>query len=116
MDANGSTETISQSLRSKVAVVSGSSSGIGAAIAHELSSRGAHVVVNYPFPSLKAQADVVVDGLPTAGIVSLSSPFISSSPVALLSCPLKFVSSKKPCLSPLHSSMFGEVDGRATHI
>ncbi|KAI9734268.1 MAG: hypothetical protein M1834_002372 [Cirrosporium novae-zelandiae] len=49
-----------QSLRGKVAIVSGSSSGIGAAVARELSLRGANVVVNYPFVKDKEQADRVL--------------------------------------------------------
>lgn len=35
----------------KVAIVAGSNTGIGAAIAQELSSRGASMVVNYPYCS-----------------------------------------------------------------
>lgn len=56
------------SLRDKVAIVSGSSSGIGAAIVRELSSRGANTVVNYPFPSLRAEADTLVASLPSPAI------------------------------------------------
>ncbi|KAJ5387568.1 hypothetical protein N7509_010109 [Penicillium cosmopolitanum] len=52
-----------QTLAGKVAIVSGSSSGIGAAIVRELSSRGAHTVVNYPFPDLQAEADEVISSL-----------------------------------------------------
>jgi 3-oxoacyl-[acyl-carrier protein] reductase len=36
-------------LTGKVAIVTGSSAGIGAAIAKELSDRGATIVINYPF-------------------------------------------------------------------
>lgn len=57
---------LDQTLAGKVAVVSGSNTGIGAAIALELSSRGASVVVNYPFPSLKAAAEETLSKLPTA--------------------------------------------------
>lgn len=52
-----------QTLAGKVAVVSGSSSGIGKAIAIELASRGANVVINYPFSNLKGEADRVIAGL-----------------------------------------------------
>ncbi|KAK4539203.1 hypothetical protein LTR36_001161, partial [Oleoguttula mirabilis] len=57
-----------KTLEGKVAVVSGSSSGIGAAIARELSARGAHVTVNYPFEHLKEEAASVVSTLATAGL------------------------------------------------
>lgn len=55
-----------QTLTGKVAIVTGSNTGIGAAIAQELSSRGANVVVNYPFPDLAAEAHGIVASLPTA--------------------------------------------------
>ncbi|KIX03993.1 uncharacterized protein Z518_07546 [Rhinocladiella mackenziei CBS 650.93] len=51
---------IAPSLAGKVAVVSGSSSGIGTAIARALSGRGANVVINYSF---KENADQVLRGL-----------------------------------------------------
>ncbi|ROV87465.1 hypothetical protein VSDG_09801 [Cytospora chrysosperma] len=55
-----------QTLAGKVAIVTGSNTGIGAAIAQELSSRGASIVVNYPFPGLAGEAQDVVASLPTA--------------------------------------------------
>ncbi|KAF4556634.1 Cytochrome P450-like protein 92 [Elsinoe fawcettii] len=57
-----------QSLHGKVAVISGSSSGIGKAIAVELASRGASTVINYPSQELKSEADTVMDGLAVPGI------------------------------------------------
>ena len=54
-----------QTLAGKVAIISGSSSGIGAAIVRELSSRGANTVVNYPFPNLQAEAENVISSLPS---------------------------------------------------
>lgn len=48
-----------QTLAGKVAIVSGSSTGIGKAICVELASRGADVVVNYPFPNLKDDGEAV---------------------------------------------------------
>lgn len=55
-----------QTLAGKVAIVTGANTGIGAAIAHELSSRGASIVLNYPFASLTSEAEATLASLPTA--------------------------------------------------
>jgi NAD(P)-dependent dehydrogenase (short-subunit alcohol dehydrogenase family) len=56
-------------LSGKVAIVSGSSQGIGAATVQELSARGATVVVNYPSPAWIAGAQKVHSSLPSPGIL-----------------------------------------------
>jgi len=57
--------THSKKLAGKVAVVTGASKGIGAAIAKELGAEGAAVVVNYA--SSKAGADKVIAGITSSG-------------------------------------------------
>ena len=73
-----------KSLHGKVAVISGSCSGIGAAISKELSSRGASVVINYPFPDLKSQGDKIVSSLPTPGIAVEADISTTTGPAALI--------------------------------
>jgi NAD(P)-dependent dehydrogenase (short-subunit alcohol dehydrogenase family) len=60
--------TTTHSLSGKVAIVSGSCSGIGAAIVRELSSRGANTVVNYPLPELQSEAEKVIASLPAPSV------------------------------------------------
>jgi NAD(P)-dependent dehydrogenase (short-subunit alcohol dehydrogenase family) len=48
------------SLKNQVAIITGSSSGIGAGIAKSMSKSGATVVINYPFEGAKPMADDVL--------------------------------------------------------
>jgi hypothetical protein len=63
--ADLSTAGVPQTLLGKTALISGSSTGIGAAIALELSDRGANIVLNYPWPDLEAQCRLVGDKFKT---------------------------------------------------
>ncbi|KAJ5720483.1 uncharacterized protein N7483_008417 [Penicillium malachiteum] len=78
----------SQTLAGKVAIVTGSSSGIGAAIVRELSSRGANTVVNYPFDKFKEEADAVVSSLQTPSIAVEADMSQISSPQKLVDAAL----------------------------
>ena len=72
------------SLQGKVAIVSGSSSGIGKAIAIELSSRGASVAINYPFAQLVEEAQAVVNTLPGPGIAVCADIGTLTGPATLV--------------------------------
>ncbi|KAH6970555.1 short chain type dehydrogenase [Ilyonectria sp. MPI-CAGE-AT-0026] len=61
--SGGTADLKGRSLLNKVAVITGSSAGIGAAIAIELGSRGAKVVLNYPHPTLKGEAEKVTESI-----------------------------------------------------
>ncbi len=54
-------------LQDQVAIITGSSSGIGAGCAAEFGRQGAQVVVNYPVASSKEMADEVVKGITSDG-------------------------------------------------
>ncbi|KAH7022108.1 hypothetical protein EDB80DRAFT_694050 [Ilyonectria destructans] len=75
---------VSQTLAGKVAIVSGSNSGIGLAIAKELASRGADTVINYPFPSLAAETDVAASNMPTKCIAVCADMSTVDGPKALV--------------------------------
>jgi NAD(P)-dependent dehydrogenase (short-subunit alcohol dehydrogenase family) len=78
----------SPTLSGKVAIVTGSCSGIGAAIICELSSRGANTVVNYPFDKLKHEADAVVSSCPYPSIAVKADMSQISSPQKLVDAAL----------------------------
>lgn len=78
-----------QSLSGKVAIISGSSSGIGKAIAIELASRGASVVINYPFPNLEAEAQAVLEVLATPGLAVCADLGKAEAPQSLVDAAVK---------------------------
>lgn len=54
-------------LKNQIAIVTGSSSGIGKAIAECMAAEGAKVVINYPFEKTKTEAEAVLNGIVQAG-------------------------------------------------
>ncbi len=55
------------SLKDQVALVTGSSSGIGAGIAKSMAESGATVVINYPYEGAKSQAEAVLKEITHSG-------------------------------------------------
>ncbi|KAL5594895.1 hypothetical protein FOVSG1_008584 [Fusarium oxysporum f. sp. vasinfectum] len=76
-------------LAGKVAIVSGSDSGIGFAIAHELASRGAHVAINYPFSSLADSANNKAASLPTRCIAVCADMGTTQGPKRLVEATIR---------------------------
>jgi NAD(P)-dependent dehydrogenase (short-subunit alcohol dehydrogenase family) len=72
------------SLQGKVAVISASDSGIGAQIARELSSFGAHIVINYPFPSVADRAHQLASTLGTPSIAVEADLSTTTGPQTLI--------------------------------
>jgi NAD(P)-dependent dehydrogenase (short-subunit alcohol dehydrogenase family) len=84
MDSTVLSPAVSQTLAGKVAVVSGSNSGIGLAIAKELAARGASTVINYPFASLAAESDQAASNMPSKGIAVLADMSTVEGPKTLV--------------------------------
>ena len=72
------------SLQGKVAIVSASDSGIGAQIARELSTFGANVVINYPYPDVSSRAQSVLSTLKTPGIAVEADLSTTTGPQKLI--------------------------------
>ena len=73
-----------QTLLNRVALISGSSSGIGLAIAKELSSRGALIILNYPFPALEYSTIATANALPTRAIAICADMSTATGPANLV--------------------------------
>ncbi|OAP55838.1 hypothetical protein AYL99_09990 [Fonsecaea erecta] len=76
-----------QTLDGKLAIVSGSSKGIGAAIAIELASRGALVVINYPYTSLEPEAETTLEKIRATSGNHVSECFAIQSDLSTLDGP-----------------------------
>ncbi|KAJ9144475.1 3-oxoacyl-(Acyl-carrier protein) reductase [Pleurostoma richardsiae] len=68
----------------RTAVISGSSKGIGAGIALELSNRGANIVLNYPNPSTEAECHAVGCQLVTPWIAVCADLTSDDGPAELI--------------------------------
>ncbi|KEF63721.1 uncharacterized protein A1O9_01699 [Exophiala aquamarina CBS 119918] len=78
-----------KTLIGRAAVISGSSAGIGAAIARELSARGASIVLNYPFPELEAECKAVGQTLQTAWVAVCADLSTIEGPQILVDAAVK---------------------------
>jgi len=63
---------MAEQLDGQIAIITGSSSGIGAGCAKEMAKAGATVVVNYPVPGAKEMAETVVADITANGGVAIS--------------------------------------------
>ena len=78
-----------KTLLGRAAIISGSSAGIGAAIARELSARGANIVLNYPFPELEAECKAVGQTLQTSWIAVCADLSTLEGPELLVDAAVK---------------------------
>lgn len=79
----------SQTLLGKTAIISGSSSGIGLAIAHELSSCGCNIVLNYPFSSLQLLTEAAARSFPRKAIAVHADISTLTGPQTLIDAAVK---------------------------
>ncbi|POR32090.1 Putative oxidoreductase [Tolypocladium paradoxum] len=89
MHVTASPSSTPQTLSGRIAIVSGSSSGIGLAIAKELASRGANVVINYPSDNLAAEAAAAAATLPTPSTAVCADLSTIDGPKALVAAAVK---------------------------
>ncbi|KAM5369654.1 hypothetical protein ACJZ2D_008913 [Fusarium nematophilum] len=73
-----------ETMAGRTALISGSSRGIGAGIAVELASRGANIVLNYPFPSLREECEAVGKTLGTDWIAVCADLASDDGPAELV--------------------------------
>ncbi|KAB8228843.1 hypothetical protein BDV23DRAFT_167448 [Aspergillus alliaceus] len=73
-----------QSLKDKVAVISGSHGGLGAQIARELSESGAKIVLNYPSSTRRDRANTVLNSLHTPAIAVEADISTTTGPQILI--------------------------------
>src|SRR5579863_8897828 len=59
-------------LQGQIAIVTGSSSGIGAGVAKSLASAGATIIINHPVAATKTAADAVLAEITAAGGTGIS--------------------------------------------
>lgn len=72
------------SLNNQVALITGSSSGIGAGIAKSMAKSGATVVINYPFDDAKSDAESVLKEIIDSGGKGIISPCDVSKEVEVI--------------------------------
>jgi 3-oxoacyl-[acyl-carrier protein] reductase len=74
---------VEQRLHGKVALVTGSNRGIGAAIARKLALEGAEVVINYPFSDFRQEAEELVEELSGMGRMAIAIQADVTNPQAV---------------------------------
>ncbi|KAL6405272.1 short-chain dehydrogenase [Ilyonectria robusta] len=71
-------------MEGRVAIITGSAAGIGAAIARELSSRGASIILSYPFPKMEETCKEVGNSLKTPWIAVCADLSTAEGPTQLV--------------------------------